>query len=202
MVAALAVGIGLGSLVDKKDGAGDREPAKVEISDQAAVLENGRPIATFSLLDQQAQTFSNESLQGQWSLMFFGFTYCPDVCPTALYVVNEAVKQLAQPPQVYLVSVDPERDTPKKLAAYLPHFNPSFNGITGNRPEIDAFARSLGVAHSKGAADENGHYEVAHSDAFMLINPKGEIAAYLSSPHIPATLAEDIAAISGTTIRD
>jgi len=106
------------------------------------------PAAGF--VDQDRRAFGLDRLEGRWSLMFFGFTNCPDICPMTLGTLAQAEKQLedlpqAQRPQVILVSVDARRDTPERLASYVRFFGPSFTGITAPQETVENFARQMGV---------------------------------------------------------
>ncbi len=142
-----------------------------------------REVAPFSLTDHEGKVASNESLRGHWSLLFFGFTHCPDICPTTLSVLNEAVRKLEKPPQVWMVSVDPERDTPSTLATYVPGFNPGFRGITGEFDQIVVLAKGLNIAFGKVPGPEPGTYQVDHSASIVVVNPQGEYAGFIKAPH-------------------
>ncbi len=146
-------------------------------------FETPRDISPFQLVDHHGNPVTNESLTGRWSLLFFGFTYCPDVCPTTLSVLNEAVTPLENPPRVVLVSVDPERDTPEVLASYVPQFNAGFIGYTGNFDDIVKFATQLNVAFGKVPGDEPGTYTVDHSASIVVVNPQGHYAGFMRAPH-------------------
>ncbi|MGI9321964.1 MAG: SCO family protein, partial [Pseudomonadales bacterium] len=98
-------------------------------------FDTPRAIPAFSLTDHHGNQVGLDKLQGQSSMLFFGFTTCPDICPTTLSVLAESVKGVAEHPQIIMVSVDPERDTPEKLSAYVPAFNPDFTGYTGSFDE-------------------------------------------------------------------
>ena len=152
-------------------------------------FEQPRTIAGFRLLDESGNSVSPESLKGHWSLLFFGFTHCPDVCPTTLSVLNDAVGQLENPPDVVMVSVDPERDTPEKLAAYVPQFNPAFHGYTGDFDEIVKFATSVNVAFGKVPGDEPGTYTVDHSASIVVVDPQGRYAGFIKAPHEATRIA-------------
>jgi protein SCO1 len=159
------------------------------------LLDPPRPLPSFSLMDQANRAFDNERLHGRWSYLFFGFTNCPDVCPTTLRVLAQTEQSLsdlppAQRPQVILVSVDPKRDTPQQLVSYLKFFNPAFIGLTGEQEALDAFTRQLGVPVAITPTD-NGSYTVDHSAAIFLIDPNGAMRALFSPPHSPTSLAED-----------
>jgi protein SCO1/2 len=164
--------------------------------ERATALTPPRPVPEFSLTDDSGVSFDRSRLQNRWSLLFFGFTHCPDVCPTTLGVLAQTEKQLADlppelQPQVVLISVDPQRDTPQQLASYVKFFSPTFTGVTGSQGEIDEFTRAMGVPVAIGSPDANGNYSVDHSAAIFLINPDGALRALFSTPHAPAVIAAD-----------
>jgi protein SCO1/2 len=159
------------------------------------LLDPPRPLPSFSLVDQANRAFDNERLRGRWSYLFFGFTNCPDVCPTTLRMLAQTEQSLsdlppAQRPQVILVSVDPKRDTPQQLVSYLKFFSPAFIGLTGEQATLDAFTRQLGVPVAITPTD-NGNYTVDHSAAIFLIDPNGAMRALFSPPHSPTSIADD-----------
>ncbi len=161
-----------------------------------------RALASFELRDQAAGAFGLERLRGRWTLMFFGFTNCPDICPTTLAILAEVRRRLADlpaatQPQVVLVSVDPGRDTPQQLASYVAHFDPSFVGVTGEPSQIEALAREFGVAVILGVPGEDGSYSVDHSAAIFLIDPQGAESAVFTTPHAAATIADDYRLLVG-----
>ena len=109
----------------------------------ATVFQQPRAVQPFELLDHHGESFTPESLRGQWSFVFFGYTHCPDVCPTTLSVLNSVALRLADAPDAtrfVFVTVDPERDTPEVLARYVTYFNGEFVGVTG---EPSASASSI-----------------------------------------------------------
>ncbi len=160
-------------------------------------LEGGRPMAAFELWDHQGAPFTPTRFRFQWTLVTFGFTYCPDVCPLTLSTLAEAVRQLeaatGEGVETVFITVDPERDPPEQLRDYLPFFDPGIIGVTGEMSEIRRLTGSLGIAHMR--RDYNGGYTVDHSSAILLINPEGQLQAVFTPPHSPATLAEDVAAV-------
>jgi protein SCO1 len=160
------------------------------------ILAPARPLADFSLIDNQGRGFGAANLRGHWSLMFFGYTNCPDYCPTTLTTLAALEKQLraaktVAPPQVIFVSVDAERDTPARLNQFVPGFDPDFIGLTAvSQPAIEALAKQWGIAVSvKSAAD--GNYIVDHSAAIFVINPSGNLAAILTGPFTVDALESD-----------
>ena len=146
-------------------------------------FDNARVINDFSLVNETGNKVTLDSLKGQWSLLFFGFTYCPDVCPTTLSVLNDALSKMENPPQVIMVSVDPERDTPEVLANYVPRFNPAFGGYTGEFDEIVSLATQVNVAFGKVPGPEPGTYQVEHSVSIVVVNPDGHYAGFIKAPH-------------------
>ena len=150
-----------------------------------------REIRPFQLVDQDGDSVGLSSLKGRWSLLFFGFTYCPDICPTTLGVLNQAMKKIETPPSVILVSVDPERDTPSLLKQYMVSFNPSFKGYTGEFDQIVGLATNLNVAFGKVPGPQPGTYLVDHSASIVVVSPEGKYAGFIKAPH----QAEKIATI-------
>ena len=155
-------------------------------------LSEPRLIADFEFLDEDGRPFERKNLEGQWSLLFTGFTHCPDVCPTTIALMAELRRQISRDDlQFVFVSVDPERDTPEVVAAYLAHFDPTLLGATGTRAEMERFTSALGLAQVRnpGVGDE---YTVDHSTALVLIDPKARIAGYFQAPHQRDALAADL----------
>lgn len=163
------------------------------------VLPEPRTVADFALEDHHGQPFSLAGFRGRWSILFFGFTNCPDVCPNTLYVLQQARSRLQQDfpaealPAVYLVSVDPERDSAERMAGYLGHFDPSFTGLTGDDAQLRALTMQLGVMyhiepHAAGALD----YGVDHSASLLLLDPEGRLFGVFSAPHDADRIAAEL----------
>lgn len=162
------------------------------------VLPEPRRLEPFALTDQQGRTLDAAALKGRWTLLFTGFTNCPDICPTTLALLAELDRRLgAAAPRFLFVSVDPERDTPERIAAYLRHFDPDLVGATGSRGAIEAFTRGLGLAQVRnpGAGDD---YTVDHSAALVLIDPRVRLAGYFQPPFDADALAADLARLPRT----
>jgi protein SCO1 len=159
-------------------------------------LSPRRALADFSLIDQQGRNFGRANLRGHWSIMFFGYTNCPDFCPATLGTLAAVQKQLRQQkgavlPQVLFVSVDAKRDTPAQLAKYVPYFDPSFIGLTAaDQPSIEEVARKLGVAVVITPL-QDGNYSVDHSGALFVLDPEGRLAALLTGPFTVQALVGD-----------
>ncbi|WP_405240572.1 SCO family protein [Lentisalinibacter orientalis] len=154
------------------------------------------PIETFDLLDQTGASFSRDDLEGRWTLLFSGFTHCPDVCPTTLGILRAAQRGLdrSQALRTVFVSVDPERDTPERLAEYLAWFDEDWVGLTGEREQLDRLLGSLQMAHVR-VPTGDGEYTVDHATAVALIDPLGRMAAYWRPPFDAAKLRDDLAAL-------
>jgi protein SCO1/2 len=166
------------------------------VLEHATLLPAARLLPDFALLDQRSAPFGPERLAGRWHLLFFGFTHCPDVCPSTLASLVAARRELASlpgpwQPEVVLVTVDPGRDTPERLAEYLAFFDKSFTGVTGDDASLARLAEALGVAVIVGPADETGNYTVDHTAAIFLVDPAGALRAIFSAPHTPDGLAHD-----------
>ena len=151
----------------------------------AVVLEKPRIFNDFSLVDHKGDTFTLENLKDKWTLIFFGYTYCPDICPTTLATLDALYDQLSPEQQadtqVVLVSVDPGRDTVEKLAEYVPFFNEKFLGVTGDFREILKLTGYLNIAFAKVPGDPE-NYLVDHSGQIVLINPKGHYHGFFKAP--------------------
>ena len=166
------------------------------------ILPEPRTLADFSLVDQDGRPFSLEQLRGKWSLLFFGFTHCPDVCPSALYDLHRVSQSLADAGsdptayQVIFVSVDPERDSPGRLKEYVGYFDPDFLAVTGEPKQIAALTKQIGVAyriepHEPGSEQ----YTVDHSAGIMLVDPQGRLHGVFPAPHDADRMAHDMLAI-------
>lgn len=165
----------------------------------AAVYREPRALPAFELVAHDGTRFDAARLRGHWSILFFGFTNCPDVCPTTLAQLASVKRRLgdlgpAETPAVVMVSVDPKRDTPERLAQYVPYFDPSFTGATGSRETLDALTRGMGVAVHVGPVVD-GTYTVDHTAALFLVNPDAKLVAVFPTPHDVETLAADYRAI-------
>ncbi|QIB65674.1 SCO family protein [Kineobactrum salinum] len=160
-------------------------PAAEMQANGAYLLETPRDIGDFELIDHHGEPFTPARLEGHWTLLFFGFTFCPDICPTTMSFLNQFVEALegteARDTQVAMISVDPARDTVAQLAGYVPFFNEDFIGVTGEFLDIHRFATALNTPFRKvPGQDEN--YLVDHSANVVLINPRGDYHGFFKAP--------------------
>jgi protein SCO1/2 len=168
----------------------------------ATVLDAPRPLPEFALVDEQGAAATREDLAGRWTLLFLGFTHCPDVCPMTLQVLGAAQRELGdlapeRRPAVRFVTVDPERDTPARLADYLASFPGEIRGLTGEKAAITALAGAIGAAAVRVPARDGSDYAMDHTAAIFLLDPQARITAVFTPPHDARTLAADVRAISG-----
>lgn len=169
------------------------DPGQQRLS-SATVLNDEKPLPPFSLLSAQGK-FDNSALAGQWSLIFFGYTFCPDVCPTALLLLKELKSKLVekkiQPPQVVMISLDPARDTPQTLHNYTSAFDPAFVGVTGSDEVLAPLVKHLGVYYLRHDQEKSSGYLMDHSAAIYLIDPRGRLKAVFSPPQDLARMLVD-----------
>jgi protein SCO1/2 len=169
--------------------------AEPPATERATVLPAARALPALDLVDQDGRPLPPEFFAGHWTLVFFGFTQCPDVCPTTLATLAQVRRQLAdlppaEQPRTLLVSVDPERDPPQRLAAYVRFFDPSFLAATGTAEATAAAAAAFGVPYAKVPTPEGG-YTMDHGSGLFVVGPAGGIVAYLSAPHEADVIARD-----------
>jgi cytochrome oxidase Cu insertion factor (SCO1/SenC/PrrC family) len=152
----------------------------------------------FSLTDQTGRPVTDADYRGSHMLIYFGFTFCPDVCPTELQVMATALDQLgsqADRVQPLFITVDPERDTPSQLAGYVSQFHPRMAGLTGTPEQIAAAARAYRVYYSKVPNKENdGYYTMDHSSFVYLMSPDGRFLEAFAHGTTPEKMAQGIRA--------
>lgn len=149
------------------------------------LFDTPRDVGDFSLTDHRGQSFARDDLKDRWTLIFFGFTHCPDICPTTMAELAELKSQLADTEasdaRVVMLSVDPARDTPDRLAQYVPYFHPDFIGVTGEFADILSVAQRLNAPFRK-VSEPDGGYQMEHSANVMLMNPRGDYHGFFRAP--------------------
>ncbi len=172
-------------------------PPVPTLSQSTTHLTTPRSMQAFTLTDHHGVAFDLERLRGHWSFLFFGYTNCPDICPTTLSTLNAVTRNLAalpgapSAPQSIFVTIDPARDTPEQLAKFVPFFNPAFLGVTGTQAAIDALTKQLSIMAFKVESDSASGYLMDHSAAILLIDPQGRLHALMSPPFDPTNMAQD-----------
>ena len=165
------------------------EPRVMSLAETRAnglfLFDTPRDPGEFSLIDHHGSPFTREDLIDQWTLIFFGFTHCPDICPTTMAELAELKAQLvgteASDARVVMLSVDPARDTPERLAQYASYFHTDFIGVTGDFTDILSFAQRLNAPFRK-VSEPDGAYQMEHSANVMLMNPRGDYHGFFRAP--------------------
>lgn len=161
------------------------------------LLPEARELTPFSLTDMDNRVFDLERLKGKWSLVFFGYTHCPDICPTTLSTLKSTARQLQQNGgdlsdiQFVFISVDPKRDSPEHLKQYIAYFHPDFIGATGDKADIDRLARQLGAIYMFDGDTAGEDYIVNHSASILLVDPQARWVGRFNPPHTATGIAED-----------
>lgn len=183
-------------------------------------LSPARPLVPFTLKDQWGKDFNPERLRGVWTLLFFGYTHCPDFCPQSLTVLRVFALAWAKNPmpnqriQVVFVSVDPNRDNAKRLGEFTAYFQKDFIGVTGTAAELNKLTRFLGFLYEIEKKPVNANsapgvalapsssesYDFAHSVHIALINPQAEYQAFFRYPHEARKLLSDFKLIISQTL--
>lgn len=194
VIALAAFAIGAVAAIGIIPGARERlfAPLQTVVTGKALI---GGP---FSLVGHTGKRVTDKDYRGRYMLVFFGYTFCPDVCPAGLQVMTEALERIgpekAKRVQPLFISVDPERDTPEQLALYVKSFHPSLVGLTGTPDEIAAAARAYRAIYRR-VKDEKSKagYSVDHSTFFYLMDPNGEFVTHFTHATPVDVLAEKLA---------
>jgi len=167
-----------------------------ELPVHARMLNTPRPVPELPGLDHHGEPFGIQDLEGRWTIAFFGFTHCPDICPATLQVLAGARRLLddlpaADRPEVLMISVDPQRDVPERLAEYVPFFHPEFRGLTVADAHLPELTRSFGAAYAYSPAGDDS-YTVDHTASVFVVDRQARVAAVFPTPHTAEGIAEDM----------
>lgn len=162
----------------------------------AQVLATPRPLPDVPGIDHAGRAFTRADLAGRWTMVFFGFTHCPDICPATLQALSGARRLLddlpAQDrPEVVMISVDPGRDTAERLAEYVPYFHPDFRGLRVADEYLPELTRGFGVAYGYTPLGEDS-YTVDHTASLFLVDRQARVAAVFPAPHTAEGIATDL----------
>lgn len=161
-------------------------------------LEERDPLPEFSLVDQAGRPAGRAFFEGRWSVVFGGYTHCPDICPLTAVLfaeLNGRLRKHGDGVRFVFLSVDPARDSPDRLGRYLAHFDPDIRGLTGRHAEIERLAHELGFAQVKNPG-ARGDYTVDHSAALVLVDPDGQVAGWFRPPYSVDRLEADLAPLA------
>ena len=161
----------------------------------ATILPGLLALPDVSLVNAQGQPFATSDLEDRMTLMFFGFTHCPDICPITMQTLATASSDLrergVEPPDVLFVSVDPGRDSPQRIRRYLDNFDSAFEGVTGPDDAIEPLTSTLGVVVERHAHDGAEAYNVTHNSTVFVVGHDAEVVAIFSPPHDARVIASD-----------
>lgn len=161
------------------------------------LFPQGKSFSGIELITDEGKKWRAENFKGNHSVLFFGYSNCPDICPTTLLDMQKITKALetanAQKPDVFFISVDPDRDTPKVLHEYINYFNPEFTALTGDEANILSIASQLGVAYRVADHEKDQLvYDVDHASALFVLNPEGERIGIFPAPHDVEKITADL----------
>tara|TARA_Y100000766_G_scaffold62182_1_gene51438 strand:+ start:354 stop:980 length:627 start_codon:yes stop_codon:yes gene_type:complete len=161
-------------------------------------IDPPRQLAEFNLVDDRGETFLPEEFKNKWNILFFGFTYCPDICPLTMKQMSDVKESLGEDAdkiRVFLVSVDPDRDKPENLRVYLDNFSNSFNGLTGEIDQIYKFSTQVNAPFFPVVNSPEPNYTVDHSGSLVLIDPDAKYAGFFRAPHDTSKITKALASI-------
>ncbi|HKM38612.1 MAG TPA: SCO family protein [Thiopseudomonas sp.] len=187
---AILIGVLAGSYLNTN---GDQAQA---IRDAGIIaLPKSREVPALHMASTHADIQDTQALTGQWSLVYFGYTFCPDICPTTLAELRQLKKLLPEEAKnnlrVLMVSVDPNRDTTEQLKSYLQYFDPEFIGLTGEMPDIQTLSNALSIPFIPGDT-RTARYTVDHSGNLAIISPDGRQYGFIRAPLNVRKLAEQL----------
>jgi protein SCO1/2 len=195
MLAAIALVAGLAAIA-LAISYNEHDARAVLLPDQViSLLPESKPLRAFTLTDHNGKVFDLARLRDKWTFLFFGYTYCPDVCPTTLARFAQARDKMVKEgiagadTQFVFISVDPNRDTLAKLKQYVGHFDAAFLGVTGADPQIANLAGQLGARYQVLIKPGSDSYPVYHTPAVYLVDPQARFHAIFRPPYDPALIS-------------
>ena len=164
----------------------------------AYFIDPPRQLADFKLIDDTSKIFLPEKFAGKWNILFFGFTYCPDICPLTMKQMSDVKKSLGEYSdnlRFFLVSVDPDRDKPENLRVYLDNFDLDFKGLTGEIDQIYKFSTQVNAPFFPVVNSPEPNYTVDHSGSLVLISPEAKYAGFFRAPHDTDKITKALASL-------
>ena len=151
------------------------------------LIEPARDLGSFNLIDSNEKEFLPQDFEGKWNVLFFGFTFCPDICPITMSMLSRIEKEIdsqeLEKIRIFLVTVDPVRDNPSQLKIYLKNFSENFTGLTGGLDQIYNFATRVNAPFTPINNSKDPYYTVDHTGSIVLIDPDGNYAGFFRAPH-------------------
>ena len=204
LVAAAAVGLALAGSGSWALWQSRTASADIDIPPALVTFPERRPLAEFILVDDEKGVFDLKSLEAKWSFIFFGFMYCPDICPTTLYDLSQVKREMIaqgvseQDIQFVFISVDPARDKAAQIQRYVQYFDPSFLGATGSIGQLTNLTRQLGAPFRAEPETAENVYEVTHSSAVYIVDPLVQYTGIISPPFVAEDVASQVSALLQT----
>ena len=204
LVAAAAVGLALAGSGYWALWQSRTASADIDIPPALVTFPERRPLAEFILVDDEKGVFDLKSLEAKWSFIFFGFMYCPDICPTTLYDLSQVKREMIaqgvseQDIQFVFISVDPARDKAAQIQRYVQYFDPSFLGATGSIGQLTNLTRQLGAPFRAEPETGENVYEVTHSSAVYIVDPLVQYTGIISPPFVAEDVASQVSALLQT----
>jgi protein SCO1/2 len=199
-VAALMVvtALGIGWMLEKALSGGGLDRSSELLEAGIVLLQEGRPMPALTMSNQEGQTVAMDGLKGRWSLLFFGYTFCPDICPITLAQLREIQRKLpptaARRLQVYFVTVDPQRDTPAQLKNYLGYFSEGFVGLTAPEAVLSRLSTAISVPYLP-PDTRQPNYTVQHSGNLAVVGPDGRLRGFIRAPFDTAKVLRRLPAL-------
>lgn len=197
---AFAVWYGLNPMLQEHEPVSTSLPALAS----GTVLSPAKPIDVFNLKGTTLASFTQNNLLGHWTVLFFGYASCPEVCPQSLAIASDFWKKLPKAlsqdirdkTQFVFITLDPKTDSLENLKSFLGRFNEGFIGLTGDETEINRLAKSCRVySYEQPNANEKGQKIIDHTAAFILVNPRGQMQALFSPPHDSEAILKDLSSL-------
>ena len=200
LIVAVAMGLGLWAAERFHGDGGDAGPALKAVR----LFPQPRALPAFSLRQSDGTQLVPGELKGHWTMVFLGFTHCPDICPTTLAELAQAQRRwdaipATTRPRVLFVSVDPERDSADRIGEYAHGFHPDTLAATADLPALEAFTRSLSMVFAKAPPADGARadqYSVDHSASIAVLDPQARMAGVITPPFVPADIAADLQALT------
>jgi len=164
----------------------------------AYFIDPPRQLAEFQLMDDSRDIFLPDQFKDKWNILFFGFTYCPDICPLTMKQMSDVKQSLGENSEkirFFLVSVDPDRDKPENLRIYLDNFDTEFKGLTGEIDQIYRFSTQVNAPFFPVVNNPDPNYTVDHSGSLVLISPEANYAGFFRAPHDTNKITKALASL-------
>lgn len=194
-VMGVLIGFWIGELIEDRPSLKEQSLFLNSLHPSTTVFPLGQALSDFSLLNHHQQKFTLENFRKKWSLLFFGYTHCPDECPQTLSVLKQVYERLGDEvsnTQIIFISIDSHRDSAEKLMDYVPGFNRAFMGVTGEATPLLNFARQFGITYQRiPNSTPHENYLIDHSISILLVDPLGKLRAIFAPPHKPEVIIND-----------